>query len=427
MIRALSVCVAVASVLGGCVSIGGQSAEPPVGRSFGITTPAPVATATAGAATPPATTGATQTATATATAEPTVTPSAEATPTATAESTDTPGQAADDLVLSDDMSDPNSGWGLTDTDFSTIAYEDGALRITIHPDTGASFSQRRAGGEYAVLLAAAQFRPTAGGAVGLLCASFDGLRYGAAFTTNGALVFFSIDGGQVVPLDSIKDVGSDLPVGESTVFGLECAGTVTGALRLVAVLSGAGPLAVYQSDEGPSTFSGVAVYGEALEQGFSVDVEEVAAFGIDGSAEGMTAEGTKLLTHVPDLLQQTCVETPVADNATAAIHCYLQSDGTGAELAEYRSFATNAEMDTVYQERIELYGAEPTGNCESGPNETNWSIEDESFGRVQCAPQQVGIRFDWTDDRLSILSTVIDFDGDYENTHQLWLNAGPNP
>lgn len=57
----------------------------------------------------------------------------------------------------------------------------------------------------------------------------------------------------------------------------------------------------------------------------------------------------------------------------------------------------------------------------------DWSIGDESFGRLQCAPQQVGIRFDWTDTRLSILSTLIDFDGDYQTTFQTWLEAGPNP
>jgi len=84
-------------------------------------------------------------------------------------------------------------------------------------------------------------------------------------------------------------------------------------------------------------------------------------------------------------------------------------------------------MDAAYQEAVERYGVEPTGSCESGPNETTWSIGDESFGRVQCAPQQVGIRFDWTDDRLSILSTLIDLDGEYELTHQAWLEAGPNP
>ena len=44
------------------------------------------------------------------------------------------------MILEDEMSDPASGWGLTDTEFSTIAYQDGALRIQIHADTGAAYS-----------------------------------------------------------------------------------------------------------------------------------------------------------------------------------------------------------------------------------------------------------------------------------------------
>lgn len=426
MTRALGVCVAMAALLAGCVSIGGPSAQPSIGRSFGITTPAPGASATTAA-----TTAATQPATTTPTPtdEPTATPSAAATPTptASAEATETPGAATNDLVFSDDMSDPSSGWGVTDTDLSTIAYEGGALRITIHQEAGASFSQHTVGGEYAVVLAAAEFQPTAGGAFGLLCTSSDGLRYGAALTTNGALVFFAIQEGDVIPLKRINDVGSDLPVGESTVFGLECAGTATGALHLVAVLPGEGPLGAYQSDTGSNTFSGIAVYGEGFEQEFSVDVELVAAYGIAGSADGMTPEGEELLTHVPADWQQTCTESPIPENGVAILHCYLQSEGVGAELAQFQSFSNNSDMDAAYQEAVENYGVEPTESCETGPNETTWSIENESFGRVQCAPQQVGIRFDWTDDRLSILSTLIDFDGDYENTYGAWLEAGPNP
>ncbi len=46
-------------------------------------------------------------------------------------------------------------------------------------------------------------------------------------------------------------------------------------------------------------------------------------------------------------------------------------------------------------------------------------------GRLLCAPQGVGIRFDWTDDNLLILSTLFDLEGDYENTYQLWTEAGP--
>ena len=77
-------------------------------------------------------------------------------------------------------------------------------------------------------------------------------------------------------------------------------------------------------------------------------------------------------------------------------------------------------MQAAYQDRIDEFGVESTGTCGSGnPNETNWTVSegdtDVEHGRVQCAPQTFGIRFDWTDDRLNILSSLVDFDaaGDY--------------
>jgi len=323
------------------------------------------------------------------------------------------------------MSDPTSGWGLTDTDFSRASYQDGALRIQIHADTGAAFSGVLVDGEYAVLLAGAEFRPTDDGAFGLLCTSAEGVYYGSALTSTGALLFFTIEGGQVQVLDRTNDIGMDFPANESTLFGLECAGTATGALRLVAVLPGSGPLGVHQIDEGPATFNGVAVYGEGFQAEFAVDIEQVAAYGIAGSATGMTPEAEELLTHVPELFQETCTESPVAEAAEAILHCYLQTEGVGAELLQYASFANNSDMEVAYQEAVEQFGVPSEGSCQSGPNETTWSIGGDEFGRLQCAPQQVGIRIDWTDERLAILSTLSDFDGAYAATYDAWLEAGP--
>ncbi len=357
------------------------------------------------------------------------TATAEATATLTAGPTETPGATPEDLVLIDDMDDPAaSRWGDTATESTTVSAEPGALRIDIRQEQGAAYSSHPLPSEYAVLLVAAEFNPAADGAIGVLCSASSDIHYGAAFTTNGALIFFSIENGQLTSLERINDVGSDLQLNQATIFGLECAGTATGALRLVVVLPGSGPLAVYQSDEGPQTFNGIAVYGEAFGSQFSVDVTQAGAFGITGTADGsMTPEAQELLTHVPESWQQTCTESPISQSGVAILHCYLQVDGVGIELAQYQAFSTNEEMDAAYEEAMERYGVEATGSCESGPNETTWSIGDDSFGRVQCAPQQVGIRFDWTDDRLSILSTLIDLDGDYELTHEAWLEAGPIP
>jgi hypothetical protein len=274
-----------------------------------------------------------------------------------------------------------------------------------------------------VALAAGEFRPVNDGAFGPLCEGDNGNLYGVAVTADGSISFIAIENNQSRVLDTHESLVDIPPVG-GFILGLECAGMSTGALRLVAV-GNAGPLAVYQNDEGPDTFDGVAMYAEATGDSLRVDVDTVTAYGIAGSGEGMTAEGEALLTNVPGDLQSQCVESPSTSDAVAVLHCYLQVTGTGAELLQFQSFGSTVEMDVAYQALVDQYGVDSTGTCKSGPNETTWSLDENVRGRIQCAPQQVGIRFDWTDNVLAILSTLVDFDGDYQNTYNLWLNAGP--
>src|SRR5688572_27864308 len=105
--------------------------------------------------------------------------------------------------------------------------------------------------------------------------------------------------------------------------------------------------------------------------------------------------------------------------------CFLQTEGTGAELAIFQQFPSAAAMDDAYTDLVETFGVESEGDCEEGPNETTWSVDDETGGRLQCAPQGAGILFEWTDDELLILSSLFDLEGDYENTYPLWVDAGP--
>jgi hypothetical protein len=139
----------------------------------------------------------------------------------------------------------------------------------------------------------------------------------------------------------------------------------------------------------------------------------------------MSPEGQELLSHVPLDWQSQCVDTPSTNEATAVVACFLQTEGTGAELAIFQQHPDQAAMDANYQETVDLFGVESEGSCQSGPNETTWSIDEVPHGRIQCAPQAVGIRFDWTDNDLLILSTLFDLEGDYQNTYNLWVDAGP--
>lgn len=433
MFRGLGFSALLVSGLIGCVGVtGGPTQLPSSTASLGVTTPLPASARP----TPTPTVAATPTPTVAVTTTPvppTAPPTSEPTPfPSSGGPAETPPAQTNDLLFLDNMDDPASGWSDLNAELATVAYADSAVRISILRHPAYAYTERDLGAEYGVVLAVGEFNPSAQGSAGLLClatgeAGATGLAYGAVFTPVGGVIFISIDNGQIAVLENNDAVGVTLPVGASTIYGLACAGTSTGALRLVAFGAASGPLTSYQIDIGPETFRAVGAYGESLEDGFNLDFQTVAVYGIPGSDVAMSPEGQELLTHVPADWQQLCIESPTSGTEAAAVVCFLQQDGTGVEIASYESYASNEAMDAAYQERVTNYGVEPTGSCQSGPNETTWSIDGVQYGNVQCAPQQVGIRVDWTDTRVGILSTLVDFEGDYGAAYNTWLNAGPNP
>ena len=120
-----------------------------------------------------------------------------------------------------------------------------------------------------------------------------------------------------------------------------------------------------------------------------------------------------------------CYESPVPDTAQFIVSCIAQTSGKGAELERYTQYADADAMNAAYQEVVTTFGVASQGSCQSGPNETEWEVGEQPGGRVQCAPQAVGIRFDWTDDLTSILSSLIDLGGSYKETYDQWVDAGP--
>jgi len=324
----------------------------------------------------------------------------------------------------DEFDDDTSGWGGGESGAVSAQYTNGSMQLDVGENGQAVWSTRALDDPLAVIQLAGDFRPiSVNAAFGPLCEGDDGSLYGIAVTSDGSLSFISIVNNVAQVLDTHEGLVTVPPVGAMTI-GLECTAMSSGALRLVAV-GAEGPQAYYQTNDGPQTFTGTAVYTEATGDSARVDVDTVVVFGIPGSPEGMTGEGEDLLTHVPGDLQSTCYEAPSSGTPNAVLHCVLQPSGVGAELLQFQGYDSNDDMDTAYQQLVSQFGVESTGTCKSGPNETTWSLGENDRGRVQCAPQQVGIRFDWTDDVLSILSTLVDFDSDYENTYNMWLNAGP--
>lgn len=423
MTRSLLIGMAVVALVAGCSGTPTPTAAPTAAPTLGITTPLPPTTAPATPTVAP-TAEPTVEPTAEPTAEPTPEPTAEPTPEVTPEETLPPDNTNGDLVLFDDFLDDSTGWATGVSGNMSVAYQDGSLHFNVGDPGQAVWSHKSLPEEYGVVLAAGAFTAETDGAIGMLCMTPLNEFYGALLTSTNKLVFFSIIGGETTVLER-NELETGMTPGATEGFGVECAGTETGNFRMAAVQQGSGALGTYENVEGPATFTGVALYGEALDVATSIDVSQVAAYAISGSAQGMSPEGEELLTHVPADWGQTCVETPSSDVADAVISCFLQQDGTGAELAIFQHYTSQSDMDDNYQTIVDQFGVDSEGSCQSGPNETTWSINDTTRGRVQCAPQAVGIRFDWTDDQLLILSTLFDFEGDYQNTYNLWVDAGP--
>jgi hypothetical protein len=441
--KSLSVAFAALFVVAGCVSVAPPpSSEPSVGASaapsLGVTTPVPASPAATSVApssapsvlqsAPPVETP-TAVASEEATVEPSVGPSEPAeSPAQEPSSEPTTGIQDRDQIFADDMSDPASGWQQLNEDFATITYDTGMLAFRYNQQNAWAYTVRDLDAPQTTLLPAANFSPDSAGIFGLLCGdSASGRLYGAVVGTDASLVFVQIDGDTINVLDRQNKLNLDVNVGDSNPMVMECHVDGSGALTMIVGLAGTGPIAAYRTDtDAPSSFDVMGLYGEASSDNFTLTVDLATLYGIGGADNTMSDGAQALLTHIPTDFQNNCWESPqFADAADYKITCVPQTSGKGAEVQRYEQYASKEAMDGDYQDLVSVFGVDSTGTCESGPNETTWSVNDETGGRVQCAPQKVGIRFDWTDDRMNILGGLMDFQGSYKDTYDQWVDAGP--
>lgn len=422
--KSLAAALALSLLAAGCVSVAPQTPGPtngPTAAATGaVTTPAPATLAPTASATEEPTLAPTEPPT----AEPTTTPEATPQPTASSD----PGVPTRDLLFLDDLSDPQSGWDEVDEDLASVLYgASGAIEYRFN-EIGWAYTVRVLEEAETVVRPIGEFLANGTGIFGLMCGNTVDTHYAAVATTDGGIIFASIIGGQVNALERNDEVGLDISATASTIMGLQCTLLADGSLNMVLVVQGSGPVAVYKvEDAGITSFDVVGLYGEALDPAFTLDVDDAAAFGLGGASGEMSAEATALLAHIPSDFQTDCFESPTpplfSEPATAVVTCILQTSGDAAEIAEYAQFESKQDMDDAYQARVDAFGVTPEGSCATGPNEASWNFGAEDFGRVQCAPQAIGIRFDWTDDRLDVMSTLVDFDGDYPSTYEQWTNA----
>lgn len=367
---------------------------------------------------------------------PTATPPAE--PTATApQTTDTPQPTAvlgfdeRDLLIQDDMTDPGSGWGVGDTGGGSIAYVDGALQLDTSSTGSWIWSHRTTANVNGTLRVAGAFVASSDGTFGLMCSSGEEDLIGAVVDTDGGWSFVTVGAEGATELLGDADAGLDIPMGEQIPVVIECAGLASGKLRMQMWLA-TGLVGIYESDEEPQNFDGAAVYVQSDSDDFSVRAEEVFVFGVSGADGQPNADGLDLLTHVPAAWQDLCYQSPVPPPggglASANLVCFLGRAGDdGAEVVEYAAFASKQDMDAAYQGRVDNFGTgDGAASCAQGSGERAYTIDDVESGRVLCVPQVVGVRFDWTDDRLNILSSLVDLDGSHSDTFQDWAAGGPN-
>jgi len=406
------VSIGLSLALAGCVSTIAPTTEPTSSPTFGITTMAPTAEPTASPTAAPT--------------EPPATsePTSGASPTGSPQAS--PGTSIQQ-IFSDDFSDPNSGWGVGSNVAGTVSYSGGTLDFDISQAEAWMWSRRIVDESWPLLAVEGVAVPSSDGLFGAMCGTTDDVFVGGVMSTNGAWVFFRIESNTVTVLSSDSTAGLSVPVGLSSSFGIGCSGTDIGSFQMQLALDGA-TVASYQGDDGLANFDRVGIYAEASSPDYAVSIDNVVAYaGRQAEGGGMSPAAQALLAHVPDDWQADCQETPTSAfdaGALAAVVCGL--DEPGANIAEYVQFDSAASMSTAYQQRVDNFGVDSQGSCQTGPNEAGYTIDGIPVGRLLCGPQVAGIRFDWTDERLSILTTLTDFEASYSDTYADWLAAGPN-
>lgn len=267
----------------------------------------------------------------------------------------------------------------------------------------------------------ASFTPSASGYLGLFCRRGDRDFWGGRIHPDGTWSFARLDGEGAHTLAS--QAGWAIAPGATTRLALDCAGTETGSLRLQLSLPDVGVAASYEGSEGEERFDVAAVYTRSDAHPYSVRIDDAVVYGGQGETS-MSPEAQALLMHVPADWRPDCIQTSVFETGgEAALACHLAAGRS--DVVDYIQFDSQENMDAAYQTRVDDWAVTPTESCETGPTEGSYSISGAPAGRILCAPQTVGIRFDWTHDRLLILSTLTDFDGSYPDTYQDWQIAGP--
>ena len=311
-----------------------------------------------------------------------------------------------DLLFANQTIDAVSGWGQLSVKRAAFDISGGSLASTYERKGSWAYAVRELAAPETVVRVGGTFTSSGLGYFGWLCGdSATGRYYGAVPETDGSLVF--IDGGYagVEPLERYEDLGAPILPGSTTILGIECA-IDHGTLWMQAFLDSGEPIAVHEEAvDDVAHFDVIGMYGEALEPGFTTAVSDVWARGAGGATGALPFDAVPVVDYAAAAAPDGCQQATRSGNESVALECYLQDEGTGPELIELSTYPDQASMDAAYA------ASSSASSCPGAPPPTPWSR-----GSMRCVAEHVGIRLEWTDSSLSLMGTLVDFDGNYEAT-----------
>jgi hypothetical protein len=200
-------------------------------------------------------------------------------------------------------------------------------------------------------------------------------------------------------------------------------------------------VSIHDGDDGPTAFNNVGVYVEGV--GNTILIDDVAVYGgtaanlpppqtVPTPAPAGTPSGSStgnpaldaLLTHVPDVMRQTCGLTTSFDlGAQVQTQCLPdQVDG----YISYTQFDTVDNLRAAFLDKVDFFGDGAVGSdCAAGPAQQIYSIASAPVGRLMCNNYDDGLIAIWTDERLRIVGDIVVHNVDYAALYSTWLTAGP--
>ena len=313
-----------------------------------------------------------------------------------------------DLLFANQTIDATSGWRQLNVKKAAFEISDGSLASTYEKKGSWAYAVRELAAPETTVRVGGRFSSSGLGYFGWLCGdSSTGRYYGAVPETDGSLVF--IDGGYsgVEPLERYEELGAPISNGATTTMGIECV-IDHGTLWIEAFLDDGELIALHEESEvtDVTRFDVIGMYGEALEPAFTMTVDNVVARGAGGSTGALAFSDLPVASYAAPVAINGCVDAPRTTDETVGLECFLQDEGTGPEMIQLATHPDSASMDADYQT-----GA-ASSTCPDAPAAATWAR-----GSERCVAQHVGVRLEWTDTRLNLTGSVVDFDGDYATTN----------